>query len=260
MSKELPYFKFFCDEWITGDITLEPYSIQGLFISICAYYWKQNCNITFEKLKRRFKDVEEKTWNLLIKNNYIKDSKGIAEICFLSEQWEDYVKINKNKQKAGRLGALKRWGSNGRPIVLPLAENSRPTILPMAEHGNKEVDKEVDKDKDKDKDKEIKYKDVFDYYLTLNLKKHKIYTDAMRDSIKRFMTKTKSSIDDCKKCLDRHVTAIENTKKKEYPITARGLAEFFGQKVYQGTELIAEQYLDGGKHSDIKNTREPRWV
>ena len=43
MAKSLPYFKFFCSEWSDGDITLEDYQTQGLFINICAYYWSNEC-------------------------------------------------------------------------------------------------------------------------------------------------------------------------------------------------------------------------
>ena len=104
------------------------------------------------------------------------------------------------------------------------------------------------------------YKEVYDYYLTLPLMKHKQYTQSMRDSIKRFMDKTKSSLKDCKLFLDRHVIAVESTKNNETPIRKRGITEFFGQKVYNGTELIAEQYMDGGKFFNIKlvkNNRTP---
>lgn len=44
MAKDLPYFKFIVNEWITGDITLEDLNVQGLFINLCAWYWQgQNC-------------------------------------------------------------------------------------------------------------------------------------------------------------------------------------------------------------------------
>ena len=33
MAKDLPYFKFFCSEWNDGDITLEDFNLQGLFIN-----------------------------------------------------------------------------------------------------------------------------------------------------------------------------------------------------------------------------------
>ena len=58
MAKDLPYFKFFCSEWNDGDITLEDYETQGLFINICSYYWSNECDITFTKLKKKFKGYE----------------------------------------------------------------------------------------------------------------------------------------------------------------------------------------------------------
>ena len=49
MAKDLPYFKFFCSEWNDGDITLESYEAQGVFINICSYYWSNECNVNFDK-------------------------------------------------------------------------------------------------------------------------------------------------------------------------------------------------------------------
>ena len=50
MAKDLPYFKFFCSEWNDGDITLESYKIQGLFINVCSYYWSNECDLSLIKL------------------------------------------------------------------------------------------------------------------------------------------------------------------------------------------------------------------
>lgn len=52
MAKDLPYFKFFCSEWNDGDITLESYKTQGIFINICSYYWSNECDVTLKNLKR----------------------------------------------------------------------------------------------------------------------------------------------------------------------------------------------------------------
>ena len=59
MAKDLPYFKFFCSEWNDGDITLETYEHQGLFINICSYYWSNECNVNFDKLLKRFRGNDE---------------------------------------------------------------------------------------------------------------------------------------------------------------------------------------------------------
>ena len=59
MARELPYFKFFVSEWNDGDITLESLECQGLFINICSYYWSNECDLTIEKLLKKFKHFDQ---------------------------------------------------------------------------------------------------------------------------------------------------------------------------------------------------------
>ena len=100
MAKELPYFKFFCSEWNDGDITLEDYKTQGLFINICSYYWSNACDLSLHKLKKRFSN-EHKTINYLLKNGIIKKKDKIILINFLDEQWiERQSKSSKNSAAA----------------------------------------------------------------------------------------------------------------------------------------------------------------
>ena len=100
MAKELPYFKFFCSEWNDGDITLEDYKTQGLFINICSYYWSNACDLSLDKLKKRFSN-EHKTINYLLKNGIIKKKDKIILINFLDEQWiERQSKSSKNSAAA----------------------------------------------------------------------------------------------------------------------------------------------------------------
>jgi hypothetical protein len=126
--KELPYFRFVCDEWLTGDITLENYEIQGLYISVCAYYWKVNCNTTLEKLTKKFKGVPDSYWDILISGNFLKidheKSNGTVNIKFLDTQWEILTSEHNQQSSAGKKGAEKRWGGYkvaiGSPLGSPL--------------------------------------------------------------------------------------------------------------------------------------------
>ena len=134
--KELPYFKYFPDEWINGDVTLLPFDLQGIFINVCGYYWKRNCSIAITKLKLRYSTVIEKQWQTLIDSGVMKiDSKNNVIIAFLDEQWNDLQSERDQKVYAGKLGAEKRWGKNSSAIAPP-----------MAKHGNK--NKEEDKYKE----------------------------------------------------------------------------------------------------------------
>jgi len=118
MSKELPYFKFFPNEWMSGDITLEAMSLQGIFINVCSTYWSKDCNIEIAKLKARY----GKAIASLLEKGLIKQEQGFCVISFLDEQWEELSKYHKKNSENGKKGANKRWGgdseANGDPIAL----------------------------------------------------------------------------------------------------------------------------------------------
>jgi len=100
MAKELPYFKFFCSEWTDGDITLEDFEVQGLFISICSYYWSSACEVSLQKLKKRFRN-QDKNINYLLKTGIIKKKSKDISINFLDEQWvERQEKSTRNSKIA----------------------------------------------------------------------------------------------------------------------------------------------------------------
>jgi hypothetical protein len=104
MAKDLPYFKFFCSEWSDGDITLETYETQGLFINICAYYWSNECVLELSKLKKRFRNDAELV-DLLIENNLIKVNDGYVIINFLNEQKFERNEQSKVKSIGGKASA-----------------------------------------------------------------------------------------------------------------------------------------------------------
>ena len=86
MAKELPYFKFFVSEWADGDITLEEFDTQGLFINLCAYYWSNDCSITLTKAKKKFKHCRPECFNELIDSGIIKLESDLIVINFLVDQ------------------------------------------------------------------------------------------------------------------------------------------------------------------------------
>ena len=107
MAIGLPYFKFFCSEWSDGDITLEDYNIQGLFINICSYYWSNECEVNLSKLKKRFKYSKEEI-DYLIKEELIKVNLDSVSINFLDEQKEDRDATSKSKSRGGKASAESR--------------------------------------------------------------------------------------------------------------------------------------------------------
>lgn len=101
-------------------------------------------------------------------------------------------------------------------------------------------------------------KEIYDYYLSLDLIKHRAYTEDMARSIKKAMKNNKYDIEYCKTLLRRHAQVVDKTKDTEYPVKARGLSEFFGQKVWGATHLICSEYDEGGKYYEqyIKESEE----
>lgn len=113
MAKDLPYFKFFVSEWNDGDITLEDYKRQGLFINVCSYYWSKECDVTSNLLYKKFKEFKEDI-DYLINEGHLKVLKGFIIISFLDEQKQERLKTSIKNSEAGKKGAAKRWKSNGK--------------------------------------------------------------------------------------------------------------------------------------------------
>jgi hypothetical protein len=105
MGKDLPWFKFIVSEWRDGDIDLETYKVQGVFINLCAYYWSNECKLTLEKAKRKFKANKEIGRLIFIKILKV-DNNDFITINFLNEQFDERRSqslINsKNGAKGGR--------------------------------------------------------------------------------------------------------------------------------------------------------------
>ncbi len=106
MAKDLPYFKFFCSEWNDGDITLEDYEVQGLFINLCSYYWSNECDLLFAKAEKKFRNAPEDLWQTLLDAEIIQSIDGKLVIKFLDEQKEERqaksITNRENGKKGGR--------------------------------------------------------------------------------------------------------------------------------------------------------------
>lgn len=137
MSKELPYFRFTPAEWQNGKISLESLSVQGLFLQVCCYYWICNCDVTFENIKKKFKN-NLKIIILLIDSEiiYFDEKTDIISINFLNEQFDLLSDSRKKRQISGSLGG-KQKASNAKAML-----KQNPSY--------KDNDKEKDNDKDKD--------------------------------------------------------------------------------------------------------------
>jgi len=146
MSKELPYFRFTAFEWLNDDISLESYEIKGLFSDICAYYWMQDCEVTLERLKKRFSNATI-LLDQLLKSDIIKhESKhDKIKIDFLLTQYDLLSEKRKVRQSAGSKGG-----------------NAKAMLKQKGSY------KDKDNNKDNNKDNKDEAKPLLDYQLMID--------------------------------------------------------------------------------------------
>jgi hypothetical protein len=118
--KELPYFKFYPAQWITGNISFLNYEEQGAFMKACCFYWSQECKLNKMQLKRI---IPEESYNMLLDNGLIKTNGEEIQITWLDEQFKDRKKQHKTNVENGRKGGLKTQ-ENNRGLSEALADNS----------------------------------------------------------------------------------------------------------------------------------------
>jgi hypothetical protein len=106
MSKELPFFKFNATEWITGNISYEPFELQGAFISVCAEYWNRNNCLTIAEAKLRLRNSN--LVDKLIEKKYLKTKKEKLVISFLDNEREEISAKRLKLSESGRKGGLSR--------------------------------------------------------------------------------------------------------------------------------------------------------
>ena len=143
MAKALPYFKFYCSEWNDGDITLEDMKTQGVFINICSYYWSQECEISYEKLLKRFKNYKKQIENLKKAKIIFSENENLV-IKFLDKQWSEREAVKLRNQQNGKAG--------GRPKKTQSVKSGKPKTNPSEtniEEKRKEENKEDIKSKPK---------------------------------------------------------------------------------------------------------------
>lgn len=118
MAKDLPYFKFNVSEYINGDITLEDFYIQGVFINICAFYWFKSGNVSLSEMKRRLSKAKPKAFEKLIESNLIKVKGDVLRITFLDEQLSERTAISESNAKNGKQGGRGNKKSEPKPTAL----------------------------------------------------------------------------------------------------------------------------------------------
>ena len=115
--KELPYFKFYPNQWITGSIMFMDLDVQGAFMKICCYYWSKECNVSRDQIKSLVPDH----WNKLIDSQLLKIDNNNIKIKWLDEQYEERKEAHVKRVNAGRKGGKttqnKKSSSNAKALI-----------------------------------------------------------------------------------------------------------------------------------------------
>lgn len=99
MAKELPYFKFYLNDWLTGNITIQDMATQGVFVNVCVLFWSRDCDLTYQNCLERFKKKDRKLLENLVKSGIIKIENEKISIVFLEKQLENQnILAEKNKK------------------------------------------------------------------------------------------------------------------------------------------------------------------
>jgi len=220
MAKELPYFRFYVGEWLNKDITLHTMENQGIFINVCAYYWLEECELTFEKLSRRYPRHLDGVNKLIADGiiNMLDDD--VIDISFLNEQWaalmEKHVKLSKAGKKGGRSGAKARL-----------------------KHRSSYKDKDKDNNKDKDNYRAFAHLSISgEEFNKLFLSYSKQQIDSTLDSIENFKgnTKYKSLYLTAKKWLEKERKTKETTLGGR-DIKLEKVREGYGERTPQDVKM-----------------------
>jgi hypothetical protein len=200
MASELPYFRFTASEWLNDDISLESYHHKGTFIDICAYYWTQDCNVTLEKLQKKFANCDSIILDL-IKLDIIKHEKrhDKLEIVFLNKQYD----LLSEKRKTNRINGFK--GSEAK------ARLKRNVSY-----------KDNNKDNNKDKDKIYKFNFKYslislganeilvDEWLIIRKKKKSVNTETALKGFISEQVKSNKGLDEIiKMCVEKSWAGFE---------------------------------------------------
>jgi len=189
MAKDLPYFKFFCSEWNDGDITLESYEAQGVFINICSYYWSNECNVNFDKLLKRFRGCEDIINDLNAEGLFKINEDRLVCISFLDQQKEEREERSKIRSKGGKASAeakrikkLELENNTNSTSVQHVLNSSSTQVQLLREEKRREEEKREDK-----KQSKIDFSKLLISYNTIYSKKTRVINTAVKTKYNKLL-------------------------------------------------------------------------
>lgn len=171
MAKELPYFQFEPAEYLTKDISFCSLELQGLFISVCSYYWQRSCQLTKTQILKRLNYPEQ--LDQLINEGVIDCDKDVIKIKFLDIQLINATKTSSANSKNGSLGGAKKGNKNAKKQ----AKNNPKTSEKQGIREDKIIEEEI-------KEKDIPTEAVFIAYAFKQGKRVGLDLDLIKVKLK----------------------------------------------------------------------------
>lgn len=140
---DLPWYKFYPDEWLLGNIQYCSDAAQLLFINAVSLYWRNGCQLTVKELRKRCKYRAEKCQKCvkeLLDDGLICVKDDNISIKFLDEQMSQRNNISIVNADNGRLGGIAK-------AKRPLSETEA-----NGKHLELELDKELEGEEDNQSD------------------------------------------------------------------------------------------------------------
>ena len=205
--KELPYFKFYVNEWLSGDIELLSFEAQGVFIRLCSYYWSKECVMKLERSKKRFKGFED-AFDELIDEGIIKIEDDYIKISFLDSQLNEREYLSKTNSANGKKGGRpkkKPIESEEKPIALNSESEEKPIEKPI-ESESKANQSNIEEKRREKKRKEDIINDIYSLYPTNCPVKGKPNGKgkANKAQIERILKSKEETVDSLKAKIERY--------------------------------------------------------
>lgn len=108
MAKELPYFKFEPNLWVTGNVQLLNNSDKGLFIEICCMYWSRLGDLSEKLVIMKLCGGNANALQTLYDANVIESFEGQLFISFLENQLASFQEKSKTNSKTAKEAWEKR--------------------------------------------------------------------------------------------------------------------------------------------------------
>lgn len=236
MAKELPYFKFITSEWLDGEITLEELETQGLFINICALYWSKEGRVYLTKLKKRYRNATQESFNSLIEEGFIQVNEDLVSISFLDEQLKERraksLTNSKNGKKGGRPRKAKenQTETEEKPNALNSLSEKKANKSQLEENRIEEK-----REEEKKKDLKAAYAEKveeYEFLFSVFWDKYKKKVDREK-CLKKWMKLNQKEIEQIFNHVEFYVKSTPDKQYRKNPLT------YLNSKSYQNEIITA---------------------